>query len=152
MNPNLPFEYRYLEEQISDQYSNEERLTRILIYFSVLALAIASFGLLGLSAITVQSRTKEIGIKKVHGAFRSNIINEVSGSFLKWIALALIIGTPIAIWLMGQWLSGFSYRASIGVVTVVLGWIILLLISMLTVLYHTIKISDTNPAESVKYE
>ena len=152
MNPDLPFEYRYMEEQIRDQYSNEERLTRILIYFSILAVVIACFGLLGLTAITVQSRTREIGIKKVHGAYRSNIVGEITVSFLKWIALALVIGTPVSVWLMGRWLSGFAYRTGIGIGIVLLGWTILMVISLLTVLYHTIKISDTNPAESVKYE
>jgi len=152
MIPAVPISYRYMDEIINDQYENEARISKIIIYFSLLAILIASFGLLGLTAISVQSRTKEIGIKKVHGASRKNIIIQVAGGFTKWVAISLVLGTPVAILFMNRWLSGFAYRTSISPGIVILAWIVLLVIALLTVLYHTVKISDTNPAESVKYE
>lgn len=152
MNPFVPFTYRYMDDLISDQYNSEARLIKILMYFSILAIIISSLGLLGLIAISIQTRTKEIGIKKVHGACRNNIISEVGGGFLKWVAVSLLIGTPVAIIFMNRWLSGFAYQTNISADVIILGWIILIIISMFTILYHTLKISDTNPAESVKYE
>lgn len=152
LNPSVPFEYRYMDEMIDEQYNNEERLGKILIYFTLLALLIASFGLLGLTAISVQARTREIGIKKVHGASRSGIVKEISAGFLRWIVLSIIIGTPISIYIMNKWLTGFAYHTRISVSLVVLSWILLIGVSFLTVFFHTVKISDTNPLDSLRYE
>lgn len=152
LNPDVPFVYSFMEEQIEGQYSREERLGAVLVMFAIIAIIIASLGLLGLSSLTVQSRTKEIGIRKVHGAGRLSIMGEICKAFISWVIIALVIATPVAVIVMGRWLSDFAYHTSVSAGLVVLGWSALILISLATVLYHTLKISDTNPAETMRYE
>lgn len=151
-NPAIPFEYRFMDEFIDSQYSKDKRMGNILMTFAVLAVLIASFGLLGLSALSIMYRTREIGIKKVFGASREIIIREVSLDFLKWIALSLLIGTPISVYIMRIWLSGFAYRTNVNAWLIFLAWILLLLVSLITILYHTLKISGTNPADSIRQQ
>lgn len=150
--PAFPFEYRFMDDYFEARYNNEKRLSQVLIYFSVLAILIASFGLLGLTAFMIQARTKEIGLRKVHGATRIDVIRKVSAGFMKWVAVALLIGTPVSVLIMRQWLAGFAYRTGLDWWIFAVAWLLLLIISFVTILYHTLKISATNPVDSIRHE
>lgn len=150
--PSFPFEYRYIDDFFNSMYDSDRRLGKVLLYFSLLAILIASFGLLGLTAFIIQGRTKEIGLRKVHGASRSDVIREISAGFMKWVAISLLIGTPVSVAIMNRWLAGFAYRTGIDWWIFAVSTSILLVISYLTILYYTLKISGTNPVESIKYE
>jgi len=150
--PGFPFKYRFLDESYERQYKTESTLSRILVYFAFIAILIACLGLLGLTSFLAQEKTKEIGIRKVFGATSGLIIKLLSTNFLKWVVVAIIIGSPFAIYAMNKWLTNFAYHTVISWWLIALAAIILLSISFFTIIFHIIKVSGTNPVNALKYE
>ncbi|HWC53765.1 MAG TPA: ABC transporter permease, partial [Chitinophagaceae bacterium] len=109
-----PFEYRFLDDDYNKLYLSEIRLGKVLNIFATIAILLAALGLFGLSAYSIQQRTKEIGIRKVLGASVPNVITLLSKDFLSLVIVASIIAFPIAWWVMNRWLQDFVYRISIG--------------------------------------
>ncbi len=105
--PARPFSYFFLDEFFDKQYRSEERFGKLFLNFAVLAIFISCLGLLGLASYSTMQRTREIGIRKVLGASVPNIVNLLSKDFLKLVAIAIIIASPIAWWVMHNWLQGF---------------------------------------------
>jgi putative ABC transport system permease protein len=125
---------------------------QIFLVFSVLAVCIACLGLFGLTAFTVSQRTKEIGIRKVHGASIPSIILMLSKDFTKWVLLAIIIACPIAYLAMTRWLQNFAYRTQLGWSAFVISGLLAIVIAILTVSYQSIKAARANPIDSLRYE
>jgi putative ABC transport system permease protein len=146
------FEYFFLDERLDLLYKNEERFGRLITYFSALAVIIGCLGLFGLSAFTVEKRTKEIGVRKVLGAPVSSIITLLSKEFLIWVLLANIIAWPTAWFAMNKWLQNFAFRIHFNLLTFFLAGFLALMIALLTVSYHALKASNTNPINSLKCE
>lgn len=150
--PGFPFKYQYLEEFYGRQYINESTLNKILIYFAFLAIIIACLGLLGLASFLAQEKTKEIGIRKVFGATSTLIIRLLSGNFLKWVLIAIIVGSPFAVIVMKKWLTNFAYHIDIYWWLIALAAILLLGVSFITIIFHILKVSRINPIHALKYE
>jgi putative ABC transport system permease protein len=150
--PGFPFKYRFLTDFYERQYKTESTLSRTLVYFSFIAILIACLGLLGLASFLAQEKTKEIGIRKVFGATSGLIIRLLSANFLKWVVIAIIIGSPLAVYFMNKWLSNFAYHTTITWWLIALGSFILLSISLFTIIFHIIRVSKTNPINALKYE
>lgn len=150
--PGFPFKYRFLSDFYERQYKTESTLSRILVYFSFIAILIACLGLLGLASFLAQEKTKEIGIRKVFGATSGLIVRLLSTNFLKWVVIAIIIGSPLAVYFMSKWLLNFAYHTSITWWLIVLAGLILLSISLLTIIFHIVRVSKTNPINALKYE
>ena len=150
--PGYPFRYKYLRESYESQYNTEDTLGRILVFFALLAVLIACLGLLGISSFVAQSKTREIGIRKVFGSTVFSIINLLSSGFLKWVIIAIVAGLPVAIVLMNKWLTNFAYHTTVSWWLVLLSALLLVMISLLTIISHIIRVSHTNPVESLKYE
>jgi len=150
--PGYPFRYKYLEESYESQYNTEDTLGRILVFFALLAVLIACLGLLGISSFVAQSKTREIGIRKVFGSTSFRIINLLSSGFLRWVIIAIIAGLPVAVLLMNRWLTNFAYHTTVSWWLVLLSALLLVMISLLTIIFHIIRVSHTNPVESLKYE
>ncbi len=112
-NNSYPFEYNFLDDKIKKLYSADEKLGNIFSLFSLVVLFITAIGLFGISILTIEQRTKEIGIRKVLGATVTNIVSMISKDFLKIVVLAFIISFPIAWWAMNKWLEDFAYRINI---------------------------------------
>ncbi len=150
--PGFPFEYQYLDEFYGRQFQGESTLSRILVYFAFVAILIACLGLLGLSSFLAQEKTREIGIRKVSGATSALIIKLLSANFLKWVVVAIIIGSPVAVITMNKWLMNFAYHTSVSWWLIVLAAIILLSVSLVTIIFHIVRVSRTNPVNALKYE
>lgn len=150
--PNRPFEYNFLDQQFDNQYQNDERRGRIFSIFSVLIILIACLGLLGLSAYTTQQRTREIGIRKVNGASVGNIVAMISKDFILLIVIAIILAFPVAWYFMRNWLQNFAYRTEMSYLTFILAALMALIITYLTIGYHTIKAAIANPVNSLREE
>lgn len=152
----IPFDGKidgyYLESKIDGFYFNENRLSKLVNTFTVLSLFIACLGLFGLVSFSVEQRTKEIGIRKVHGATISGIFFMLSKEFTKLIILTNIIAWPIAYFAMDQWLQNFAYRIHLGVWIFVLSAAIAFLIAFFTVSYQAVKAAITSPVETLRYE
>lgn len=150
--PGFPFSYMFLDESYNTQYKTETTLNRILVYFSVIAILIACLGLVGLTSFLTQQRTREIGIRKVFGSTGALIVRLLSLSFIRWVIVALVIGSPVAAVIMAEWLSGFANHTGMDWWLFVLGALVLVGIALITILFRIIKVSRTNPVTALKYE
>ncbi len=150
--PDSPFEYQFLDETLENQYRTEIRISRILNYFTFLAIFLSCLGLLGLTSFMAEQRTKEIGVRKVLGASITGIMILLSKEFAKWVLLANVIAWPLAYYFMNKWLQEFANRINIGIVTFIASAILALIIALLTVSFLTIKAALANPIKSLRYE
>jgi putative ABC transport system permease protein len=150
--PGHPLEHFFLDTDFDRQYRAHEQIGNVFGIFTFLGLFIACLGLLGLASFTAESRTKEIGIRKVLGASVGGIVLMLSRQFTKWVLLANCIAWPAAYYLMDRWLKNFAYRVDIGVWTFVLSGALALVIAFLTVSYQSIKAAAANPVDSLRYE
>jgi CHASE3 domain sensor protein len=116
------------------------------------AILIACLGLFGLATFTAQQRTKEIGVRKVLGASVPYLVGLLTKDFLKLVAMAVVIASPVAYLLMSRWLEGFSYRIDIGPGILVLVGLVALLIAMLTVAYQAIRAATADTVKALRSE
>jgi putative ABC transport system permease protein len=150
--PEYPFEYRFLDETIQNQYRAEQAIGKLVTVFMVLALFISCLGILGLSSYMAEQRTKEIGIRKVLGATVSSIVRHISREFVVLVVIANVIIWPLAYFIMNRWLERFAYRISIGWWSFVLTGTGVLVVSLLTVSWQILRAATANPVDSLRYE
>ena len=152
INPNSPFEYSFLDSDFQKNYEKEERTSQLIRYFAFIGIFIACLGLFGLATFTAEQRTKEIGIRKVLGASSLGITTLLSADFVKLVVIAIVIATPIASWAMEKWLSNFAVKTEISWYIFLFAGAVLILISLLTIGYQTLKASLMNPVKSLRSE
>jgi putative ABC transport system permease protein len=152
VNPNAPYEFRFMDEVLAEYYHSEQNLSAIINSFTVLAIVIACLGLLGLIAFTAGQKTKEIGIRKVLGASVPNLVLLLSKEFALLVIVANLIAWPLAGYAMNRWLQGFAYRTDLNWWLFVLAGGSALLIALLTVSTQAIRAALANPVESLRYE
>lgn len=151
-NPGYLFEYRFLDELYHAQYISEQRVSVISKYFAALAIIISCLGLFGLATFNAEVRTKEISIRKVLGASVSNLMVMLSKDFVMLIIIAMMIGFPLAWISMNAWLDGFAYRVDIGADVYIIAGVALVLLTLLTVSYQSLKAALMNPVKSLRSE
>jgi ABC-type antimicrobial peptide transport system permease subunit len=144
--------YEFMDQALDAQYRTQQNTGRIILVFSVLAVLVSCLGLFGLATYAAEQRTKEIGIRKVLGASIMNIVSLLSADFVKLVIISIVIATPIAWWSLNQWLKDFAYKISIEWWMLASAGVILILIALLTVSYHSVKTAVVNPVESLKSE
>jgi putative ABC transport system permease protein len=150
--PNDPFKYFFLDESFAQQYKADVRFGEVFGLFASLAILIACFGLLGLSAYNVLQRTKEIGIRKVLGASVQNLVFTLSKEFLYLVLISLLIAVPLTWWVMDGWLQDFAYRISIQWWVFALAGILAIAIALVTVGIQALKAAVANPVKSLRTE
>ena len=150
--PGHPFEYFFLDDDFDRLYRSEEKMGRVFQSFTILAIFISCLGLFGLTAYSLERRTKEIGIRKVLGASVSKIVVMFSKDFSKEILLANIIAWPIIYWAMSRWLQNFAYRIEISIWSFFVSAFLVILVSLMTIGYQFIKAALANPVDSLRYE
>ncbi len=148
----LPFSYRFLNESYDDMYRAEQRVGKIALIFSILAVFIACLGLFGLATFIAEQRTKEIGIRKVLGASVQGIVQMLSKDFLKLVIIAFVFAAPLAWWAMHTWLQDFAYRIHIEWWMFATAGLGALLIALITVSFQAIKAAIANPVKSLRTE
>jgi len=151
-NPGFPFTFNFLSEAYQKQYDTETRIATLSKYFAALAIIISCLGLFGLAAFTAQKRRKEIGVRKVIGASVTDITSMLSKDFLRLVLIALCIAFPASWWLMNNWLQGFAYRVHISAGTFLLAGISIIVITLLTIGYQSIRAAIANPVKSLRTE
>lgn len=150
--PGQPFSYSFMDEAFDNIYQSEQRLGRLSMTFSVLAILIACLGLFGLITFAAEQRTREIGIRKVLGATVTDVSAMLSKDFLKLVMLAVIIAFPVAWWGMTHWLQNFAYRIRLEWWIFLVAGITGLLIALITISYQAIKAAVANPVKSLRTE
>jgi len=151
-NVNTPFNYYYLDDRIDAQYTSEKNLGVLFTIFSILTILISCMGLLGLSAFVTQQRTREIGIRKVLGSSNKQIISLMVKNFIQLVCIAIVIAIWPAYNFMSKWIQDFAYQTNIGILPFVIGGVLVIVIALITVGFHAVRASNTNPAESLKHE
>ncbi len=147
-----PFEYFFFDDHLNDLYKTEQRTNGIFILFSALSILIAFMGLLGLISFITEQRKKEIGIRKTFGSTSLNIVLLISRDILKLIVIASVISWPITYYVMNNWLQDFSYRIGVNYIMFIIIPILTIILSLVTVIYQTLKAAIKNPAETLRYE
>ncbi len=150
--PGQPFGYSFMEDDFNAIYTNEQRMGKISLSFSVLAICIACLGLFGLAAYAAEQRVKEIGVRKVLGASVNNLIKLLSMDFLKLVLVAALIAFPLAWLAMRWWLQDFAYRTTIGWEVFALSAVLAATIALLTVSFQAVKAALANPVKSLRAE
>ncbi|MEM7110425.1 MAG: FtsX-like permease family protein, partial [Bacteroidota bacterium] len=146
----FPFDYYFADSWFNEKYKKETQLLDTVTLFSSICIILACLGLYGLTAFTIEQRTKEIGIRKVLGATVSQLTLFMNKKFILLLFLAFFIAVPIAYYAMEDWLSGFAYQIKIGVSPFVLALVVAALITLLTVSGQTLKAAMMNPAKTLK--
>ena len=152
VDPENSFSYSFYQEEIDSLYSEERRFLRLFVIFSILAILIASLGILGLASFSVEQRTQEIGIRKVAGSSVGGIIRLISREFLILILGANLVAWPVAWYFMRNWLMDFPYRINMGIPLFLLAALLAALIAMLTVFYQGWRAANMNPSQALRYE
>jgi putative ABC transport system permease protein len=150
--PHRPFEYEFVDEQYAALYTNEQRMETIFVGFATLAIIIACLGLLGLVAFSASQKTKEIGIRKVLGATLTNIIFLITKDFTRLVFISMLIGLPLAYWMMTQWLEDFAYKTEIGIWPVIISSVLCIAIALSIAGYQAVKVALTDPAKTLRNE
>ncbi len=151
-SPAGEFEYSFYDQDISNLYASEKNFFRIFVTFAILAIFIASLGILGLVALTAEQRTKEIGIRKTMGASARRIIVMLGGEFLTLVLVSNLIAWPLGWYLMNNWLREFPYRTKLDIMIFVTAGFMAILISVITTFLQAWRAANSNPAASLKYE
>ncbi len=150
--PQDPFDYFFLDESFGEQYKADGLFGTVFGIFAFVAILIACFGLLGLSAYNVLQRTKEIGIRKVMGATVNSILILLSRDFLKLILVALVLAIPLGWFIMSKWLDDYAFRIHIGWWVFAIAGIFALVIAVMTICIQAMRAATTNPVTSLRSE
>ena len=148
-NPAFPFDYRFVDEEYARKFQDEKKLGSLASWFAGLTILISCMGLFALVAYMAETRRKEIGIRKVLGASVSDVIVLLSKEFLMLVLISVVVASPIAWWIMNQWLTGYAYRTNIPWWLFVVVGCISLGIALLTVGFQAIKAATANPVKSI---
>ncbi len=150
--PERTANYQFVDESFSEQYDQEQKLSSMLKVFTFIAILIACLGLIGMVGFIIETKIKEIGIRKVLGADTVKIMYLIGNRFIVLIVLAFIISSPIAYFLMSDWLEIFAYRINISIWIIMVPLFLTLLLTMLAISYQTYKASMSNPVLCLKDE
>lgn len=146
------YDYYFFDAYFENLYRAEENFSRIIRYFTMLAIIISALGLFGLAFFITEGRTKEIGIRKVVGATVPGITLMLSKDFVKWVLVANIIAWPAAYFFIDRWLQNFAYRTDIDIWIFVLSGVLALSLALICQSYQSIKTAMANPVTSLRYE
>ncbi len=150
--PDLPFDYFFLQENIEGRYSNERRLGRIILYFSLLAVFINVLGLIGMASFSTERRTKEIGIRKVLGATVPEIVRILCWETGILILIGNVVAWPLAFMALNRWLPTFAYRIQPRIADFVLAAVLSASFALVTVSILAFRAAHSNPVISLRQE
>jgi hypothetical protein len=147
-----PLDYRFFDDILDDFYRAERRMGRLFNIFSLIAILTSCLGLFGLAANTAEQRTKEIGIRKTLGASETKIVGLLSKEFVALLGVANLLAWPTAAILMSRWLENFAFRTTLGWPAFLVSGVLVSLIALGTVSFHSIRAARANPVDSLRYE
>ncbi|WP_276088076.1 ABC transporter permease [Pedobacter sp. JY14-1] len=152
INPKYPVQINFADELYARKLKSEKVLGILANIFGGIAMFISCMGLYGLVAYSAEQRTKEFGVRRVLGASVGSLMNLLSWSFLKMVAIAAIIGVPLACYIMNRWLTTFEFRTNISWLLIVASVAGTALISLFTVSYQAYRAANADPVKALKYE
>jgi len=151
-NPDYPFEYTFLDDVFHREYQTESVIGKLSLSFTLIAVVISCLGLFGLASFTAERRTKEIGIRKVMGASVAKLALMLCRDFTFLVVISLLIGYPIAWYLVTDYLSGYSFHTEVPFTLYLFAGLFMLLVTLLSVGYQSVRAANTNPVNSLRTE
>jgi hypothetical protein len=151
-NPSSPFDFRFESESYARKFLIEERVLRLAVFFTVLAIFISCLGLFGLASFMAEQRVREIGVRKVLGASVPQIWRLLSREFVRLVLISFLISAPLAWVGMNKWLEGYDYRTTVGFAVFGYTLAMALVITILTVSYQAIRAAMANPVRALRSE
>ncbi len=150
--PLCAFAYNFKDLQNAKSYEAEAKWKQILLFSAIITIFISCFGLFGLSVLSAEKRTKEIGVRKVLGASVSSIVSILSTDFLKLIIISLVISTPLAWMATNKWLQNYPYRIMLSWWLFASAGALVILVALLTISFQSIKAAIANPVKCLRTE
>ena len=148
----IPFEFSFLDQTVEDMYRNDINQSRLLVLFTILSIVMANIGLFGLVSLLNRKRIREIGIRKVNGAQKWQIVALLTRQLAAWVAIAIVIAVPVTWYVTRLWLQGFATRTPFSPWMVLLGAIIILGSALITTVAMILRASSRNPVDTLRYE
>jgi putative ABC transport system permease protein len=152
LSPSFPVEINFFDQAIENMYQSELQFQRTFSLFAICAIIICCLGILAMSLFSCQRRIKEIGIRKVNGARVSEVMTMLNKDFVRWVAIAFVVATPIAYFIMNKWLENFAYKTELSWWIFALAGLLALGIALFTVSWQSWKAATRNPVEALRYE
>lgn len=150
--PDQGFNFQFLDSRFEKLYTSEIRLGKIMSVFTSVAILISCMGLYGLIMFSIQSKTKEVGIRKVMGASVSQIVMLFNRQVFWLIGLAILVAIPVAYWAMNSWLNGFSYHVDLSALTIILTICLSFVLAFITVFFKSYRAANANPVDVLRSE
>ncbi len=147
-----PFSFQFMDDAYELKFRNEERVGQLAGIFTSLAIFISCLGIFGLSSFTAEQRTKEIGIRKVHGASILQLWRMMSGDFIILVVISVVVASPIAYTLLSSWLTRYEYRVDVTWTVFLYAGVCTLVITLVTISWHTVQAAQANPIKSLRSE
>lgn len=152
MSNGQPFNFTFLDQALENNYRSEQQMQQVFSYFAIISVLVATLGLFALISFAVETKTKEIGMRKILGASILNISWIIVKDFFILLAIAFVITAPTNYYFMQKWLEDFAYQVPIPLLSFLTAFLIALVSSVLIVSFHTMKISRSNPINALRYE
>ena len=150
--PLSPYSYVFKNEQRLNDYQSEAKWKQIILFGAILTIFISCIGLFGLSVLSAEKRTKEIGIRKVLGASVNQVVKILSGDFLKLVFISLVIAIPLAWITANKWLQNYPYRITLNCWMFAIASLLVIMVALATVSFQAIKAAVANPVKSLRTE
>lgn len=152
VDPDYPFDVRFFDDVLNQLYKNEQRLTTLITLFSLLAVFISVVGVFGLVVFDSESRRKEIGVRKVLGSTTGEILWMFNKNYLRILVVCFIIASPFAWYGVNGWLQNFAYKIPIYWWVFLIAFLLVSVVTLLTVTYQNWHAANENPVNSIKNE
>jgi len=152
LSPSFPVELSFFDQAVENMYQSELQFRRTFSLFAGSAIVICCLGILAMSLFACQHRIKEIGIRKVNGAKISEVMTMLNRDFVKWVAIAFVIATPVSYYAMSKWLESYAYKTELSWWIFALAGLLALGIALLTVSWQSWRAATRNPVEALRYE
>lgn len=152
MNTGRSFSHFFLEDSYRELHHQDFKFARLILIFTVIAIAISGMGLFALSAYSVERRRKEMGIRKVLGSSIAQVFFKVGTPFLIMTGIAILLAVPLIIWSLSKWLNTFAYHTEISYLSLVLGMLIVLSVTLLSIVRESLRASLINPVKLLREE
>jgi len=150
--PGFPASYIFLDQEVDRYYDEEKRLSTLINAATFLSIVISCIGLFSLTAFTIRRKRKEIGLRKAYGATATSVLFMLQMDFGKLILLASGIALPAGYFIIKQWLHSYAYHVDLNPSYFLVTLLLIVMIAALTLLFHTLKAANLNPADTLRNE
>ncbi|GHV10239.1 ABC transporter permease [Bacteroidia bacterium] len=150
--PNIPFEYHFLDDTYKALYTSEMNVSKVLAYAMLITFIISIAGLFAMAFYVTQRRIKEIGLRKVNGATLKDLLLLLNKDFVVWVLISFLIASPVAYFSLQSWLDGFTVKTALSIWLFLLVGILAMAVALLTTSFQTWNVATMNPVKTLKTE